>query len=441
MTLLSKPIRRVSNTLSNAGRSLVIEIRPGATDTIFIREAGRRNGYTVPLSKVWQLGARLYADAARAEKAAKKKARKSPMNWSPQQEQALAQVGAWLKDKHAPQVFKLFGYAGTGKTTLTKEIAGMVKSCCFGAFTGKAASVMRRKGCTGASTIHSLIYTIERVIDGKPHFVIARDSQVKFSDLVIIDECSMVDEYIGNDLLSFGKKVLVIGDPAQLPPVRGAGFFMRDPNYTLTEVHRQAAGNPIIALSMAIREGSSVKPQQWDGVSIITRKEVTKETVLNADQVIVGLNRTRQQYNKRMRVLLGREGEPIAEDKLICLKNDQEIGVFNGTMWQAARVIPAEDRDGAYDITVRSLDEETPDKVVTVPSEFFEGTESSLHWSELKGVQQFTYGYAITCHKSQGSQWDNITVFDESGTFREDARRWLYTAVTRASERLTLVLN
>jgi ATP-dependent exoDNAse (exonuclease V) alpha subunit len=364
------------------------------------------------------------------------------MNWTPQQGDALQAIAAWLKDP-SRQVFYLAGYAGTGKTTLTTEIAGMVKRVCFAAFTGKAASVMRRKGCDGATTIHSLIYTIERVLEGKPRFILRPDGDIKFADLVIIDECSMVDSTIGEDLLSFGKKVLVIGDPAQLPPVKGTGFFTAGrPDFLLTNVHRQAEGNPIIALSMAIREGRSIMPHEDGPLRVIKRAQVNAEIVLNADQVIVGLNKTRQQYNARMRTLLGFEGPPAKRDKLICLKNDRQVGVFNGTMWTVKEVEKLDFEDGdAYDLTVESLDEEVPNKCVTVRAEFFEGRETELHYTKLRGTHQFTYGYAITCHKSQGSQWDSVAVFDESGAFREDSRRWLYTAVTRAAEKLTLVVN
>ena len=82
------------------------------------------------------------------------------VEWSPQQEQALSAVSAWLKDKDGPQVFRLFGWAGTGKSTLARHLAQGVKSVKYAAFTGKAALVMRKRGCKGASTIHSLIYKL-----------------------------------------------------------------------------------------------------------------------------------------------------------------------------------------------------------------------------------------------------------------------------------------
>ena len=168
--------------------------------------------------------------------------------FSPHQDAALNAVANWLKAKPGangtPQVFRLFGYAGTGKTTLARHLAehvdGEVK---FAAFTGKAASVMRGKGCTGASTIHSLIYRARESGEEIPSFDLWDDAPASKAELIIIDECSMVDAELGRDLLSFGVPVLVLGDPAQLPPIQGGGFFTEaEPDVMLTEVHRQAAG-------------------------------------------------------------------------------------------------------------------------------------------------------------------------------------------------------
>ena len=180
------------------------------------------------------------------------------MEWTPEQDRALKAVDRWLSKGDA-QVFRLFGYAGAGKTTLARHFAEHVGGeVAFAAFTGKAAHVMRAKGCVGATTIHSLIYRPDTDDDGAeaPSFTLRRDAPASKADLIVIDECSMVDEELGRDLLSFGAPVLVLGDPAQLPPVKGGGFFTdADPDFMLTEIHRQAADNPIIRLSMNIREG------------------------------------------------------------------------------------------------------------------------------------------------------------------------------------------
>ena len=189
--------------------------------------------------------------------------------FTPHQDQALNAVAHWLKDRPGangtPQVFRLFGYAGTGKTTLAKYLAehvdGEVK---FAAFTGKAASVMRGKGCAGASTIHGLIYRARESGEEIPSFDLWDDAPASKAELIIIDECSMVDAELGRDLLSFGVPVLVLGDPAQLPPIQGGGFFTEaEPDVMLTEVHRQAEGDPIIRLSMNIRAGEYLEPGRY----------------------------------------------------------------------------------------------------------------------------------------------------------------------------------
>jgi len=364
------------------------------------------------------------------------------LQWSGQQEAAIKSVRSWLNGGRG-QIFRLFGFAGTGKTTLAKELAGDIRGrVLYGAFTGKAALVMRRKGCDGASTIHSLIYSLDEDNKGwEPKFILNENSVVADADLVIIDECSMVDEELARDLLSFRTKVLVLGDPAQLPPVKGTGFFTEcQPDFMLTEVHRQARDNPIIRLSMQIREGERLRHGDYGACRVIPRADITPDDILKCDQVLVGRNKTRQQYNRRIRELLGRESDkPEVGDKLVCLKNDREKKLLNGSLWKIDGKIKAASDLVKFQIVPEDVQDEPKPTSVKVRREFFNGTDDQLHYSELKGSDQFTYGYALTCHKAQGSQWDNVVVFDEADVFREDARRWRYTAVTRAAERLTIV--
>jgi len=167
--------------------------------------------------------------------------------WSSGQEAALDAIDHWLKDPNAKQVFRLYGAAGTGKTTLARAIGERTGNVAYGTFTGKAADVLRKKGCTGADTLDALIYTRPAWWDckkgcAKPpcrypcehariHYgAKSTNSEGPLSnvDLIIVDEVSMVGEEMGRDLLSFGKKILVIGDPYQLPPIHGRGFFTRD---------------------------------------------------------------------------------------------------------------------------------------------------------------------------------------------------------------------
>ena len=208
----------------------------------------------------------------------------------------------------------------------------------FAAFTGKAAQVLRSKGATNARTIHSLIYRPrgeEAVADeatGKtsmsPTFSLNRQSPVARAKLIIIDECSMVDEQLGRDLMSFGTPILVLGDPGQLPPISGGGFFTEhEPDFLLTEIHRQARDNPIIRLALDVREGREFMRGDYGTAQVIGREDVTQDLVLAADQVLVGTNRTRRRYNQRLRELKGFNAAfPQAGDKLVCLQERSRQG-------------------------------------------------------------------------------------------------------------------
>jgi exodeoxyribonuclease-5 len=372
------------------------------------------------------------------------------MNLSPQQDAALLAVSRWLKSGR-PQVFRLFGYAGTGKTTLARRIAEEAHGeVLFAAFTGKAAQVMRNKGCANARTIHSLIYrprgekAEKETGELQPAFSLNRASPVAKAKLIVVDECSMVDEKLGRDLLSFGTPVLVLGDPGQLPPVTtgegGGGFFTEHaPDVMLTDVHRQAMDNPIIALAQAVREGGRPEYGSYGESRVINRSEIDAEQVLAADQVLVGRNRTRQLYNRRIRALKG-FGEPLpaAGDKLVCLRNKSEKGLLNGGLW---RVSSVSQRPGpSISMLVRSEDEGANNaaKIRVLKAMFEEGPEA-VPWEQRRRTDEFDYGYALTVHKAQGSQWDRVVLFDESFAFRDTRDRWLYTAITRAAEAITIV--
>src|SRR4051794_10843299 len=219
------------------------------------------------------------------------------MEWSPQQEEALRRVAAWLK-AGTPQTFRLFGYAGTGKTTLARHLAEAVDAKeLFAAFNGKAALGMRRKGCERASTIHSLIYKTRESSEEVPSFDLWDDAPAAKAALILIDECHMVDAGLGRALMSFGVPLLVLGDPAQLPPIQGGGFFTEvEPDAMLTEVHRQAEDNPIIRLSMDIRAGLDLEPGRYGETEIVVRPDLDPQRVIVADQVLVGRNATRRAY-------------------------------------------------------------------------------------------------------------------------------------------------
>lgn len=396
-------------------------------------------------------------------------------NWSPQQAAALDRVGRWLKAKDKP-VFQLAGFAGTGKTTLARHLASTVDGpVYFAAYTGKAAHVLSKSGATNVSTIHKLIYTpkgksqqrlkdleaerakllthkpvpttmlekVEAAIQAektnlaRPMFQLNSESPLLGAALLVVDEYSMIDTQMGEDLLSFGCPILALGDPGQLPPVQGTSFFSDKPDILLTEIHRQARDNPIIWMSQEVREGRVLRPGSYGSSRVVPYQQLPRDelrsVVLSTDQLLVGRNATRILSNRRARELLGRTNAlPQAGDKLVCLRNNHEVGLLNGQLWKARA-------DSIFDGDCVLLDIESEEGTrvdVSAHPHYFHGNKPE-YW-ERKDAEEFDYGYALTVHKSQGSQWNNVLLFDE--WFGKDRRQWLYTAITRAAERIDVVM-
>jgi exodeoxyribonuclease-5 len=363
--------------------------------------------------------------------------------FTPHQDAALTAASNWLKGARGrSSIFRLFGYAGTGKTTLVKHIAeGVDGKVLFAAFTGKAACVMRSKGCYSASTIHSLIYKARESGEETPSFELWNDAPASKAKLIIIDECSMVDAELACDLMSFGVPLLVLGDPAQLPPIHGGGFFTdARPDAMLTEVHRQAQNDPIVRLSMEIRAGNPLTQGQYGETQVVRRDALDPKRVLDADQVLVGRNVTRRAYNARLRERRGfADALPMAGDKLVCLRNNRRKGLFNGGLW----IVKERPKARRQIIRMRlKPDEDFGERLikVSVRPECFTGAIEEFDWQQRKAYDEFDFGYVLTVHKAQGSQWDDVVLFDESGAFPDNRDRWLYTGVTRAAKRLTIVV-
>ena len=418
------------------------------------------------------------------------------MKWSNQQDDALVDFDRWFKSGAPGLVYRIFGYAGTGKTTLAKHLASNISGeVLFAAYTGKAAHVLSKKGCP-AHTIHSLIYhskdkgksrllmleqeleaAIQRLAErgfteqeidedreiaeyrkkikeenkalSQPRFVLNTESIVKDASLIVIDECSMVDSQMGEDLLSFGTPVLVLGDPAQLPPVGGAGYFTEHvkPNVMLTDIHRQAQESGIIQLATKFREGEKVDVGEFaHDCKVIMLAATNPDVVTKPDQIIVGTNKTRAAYNRRLRQLNGfatkEEYDPMPTmgERVICLRNNHELGLLNGAMFGVHYVGGVLDNKVYLEILPEDGDMLSLLEVSSHTHYFLGGKKEDLPFWERKEAEEFDYGYAITGHKSQGSQWDDVIVFDESYCFRKDWNRWAYTAATRAAQNLTWVL-
>lgn len=403
--------------------------------------------------------------------------------WTPQQDGALKAVDSWLKSSRKLKPFYLAGYAGTGKTTLAKHFCEHVSgNVQFAAYTGKAASVLRAKGCANATTLHSLLYNpvgstntkrIEELKDlitkekslgentcikkldllRKELRKISEKSRAMFelkdkydnvslanADLLVLDECSMIDEQMRKDIEYFKIPVLVLGDPGQLPPVGGIGGWAKQaPDYLLTEIHRQAKGSKIIWLATEVRHGRW--PGWMDDPDCVIAPKATFDYDLAAlaDQVITGKNVTRRKLNSAIRKLKGFDKVyPLKGDKLICLKNNHDEGLLNGVTCTAT----SDSRKVAQTIGL-DISYEGEDKFYYMdPGPFEETYYNRLSFPEQDIVQKFDYGYAITCHKSQGSQWKNVLICDDKmrSEDREMRKKWLYTAITRAEEKVRIYI-
>lgn len=395
------------------------------------------------------------------------------------EKQTAAEVAIrdWLTMR-GRQVFRLFGFAGTGKTTVAKHLAGVHGGqTVFAAYTGKAASVMRKKGCHGATTIHRLIYKpvdddtmkvaqlraqiLSDEASGQPTTRLRKELddllQPKFGmgnqhidadTLVVVDECSMVDAQIGSDLESFGAPILVLGDPAQLPPIKGTGYFTdAAPDVLLDEVHRQTANSGILTLATDVRtrQLQSVRPGTYgagDGqVDVVDRFALWRDfRACDYDQVLVGTHKTRRLWTKKIREQLGRANEFMPEpgDRLVAMKTDFNRRVVNGEMWTvlAARA----DNDDQLSMDLVCDDDPSRRVAGTCVRHWFENREEDLKLRPVHGYQ-FAFGYALTVHKAQGSEWPRVLLINEARVFsreKDTPWRWLYTGITRAASKLVV---
>lgn len=422
---------------------------------------------------------------------------------SAEQQSGIEEINKWYEDAvdglRGP--FRLFGPAGTGKTTMAKAIpAALGVSAQFMAYTGKAAHVLQRKGVAGARTIHSSIYyptadeeakrelAAKRVeLDDLTHTLGLHDGGLSEGDpnrervatleseitelearskrmawewnpdafaetmpgVLILDEVSMVGAKLADDLARYGIPIIVLGDPAQLPPVDGGGYYIDGtPDYMLEEIHRQALESPVLELATRIRLS------QGAGLGM-TRNDTEPASVgaaMEADQVIVWSNKRRWTMVNVMRRKWGRpEGEPVAGDRIMCLTNNRDLGVFNGQQFTVV-----ETKRAVMGPTLTLLDDDGHTRSIPCFADGFAGLETEKiaknSGSGMRGGRMLaTFGQVITCHKAQGSEWDSVYVVNEIPNMmamdarrkgpkeaEAQARKWLYTAVTRAAERVTI---
>lgn len=393
------------------------------------------------------------------------------MEFSSQQKEALRRTEAWLRSSE--QLFRLDGYAGTGKTTIARHLAEQVKGdVVFAAYTGKAASRLRAMGASNATTIHRLLYKpgghsgqrlielteeLEKIVDDpartsrvrelhaeiakekrrikQPNWQLEPGDRVRHAELVVIDEWSMVDERIHNDLCSVADKILYLGDPFQLPPVRGTSPIADLPvGMMLEEIHRQAAENPLLVAATRVRNGERLalgeQANEHGRFTHVPKAVTTWATYADTDVILVGRNNTRRAMNARWRERKGFKGLLEVGESVIMLSNDHDMGIYNGETAQATKVDIYDDE--AY------LDLSFADRVVAGVVAWT-GPLQGKDWAYRPNrMQAIDYAYAITGHKYQGSETADVVVYAE-GVGGTSFERWLYTCITRATKNCTVV--
>jgi len=377
-----------------------------------------------------------------------------------------------------PFVIRVGGYAGTGKTfmlaSMRKEIYKMNPKIevGFATFTGKASSVLRTKLVeTNGIFDHDYIGTIHRMIySPKTRYNVKlkqwtivgwrlKKPEEIFVDIIFIDEGSMVSQEIWNDLLKFGKPIVVVGDHGQLPPVSQGNFsLMKEPDFLLTEIHRQALNSPIIKLSKFIRENGYIPRniQSRDVIKTIWNSPQCKKIwdSINFDgntMILTAFNASRANINNIVRDKLGyQKTQPYPGERIVCLKNNRDSGIMNGQIGTVIWYMP--DKKDLFRLTLYIEGQDEPIESICsnkcfgqVEYSMYDQDEKDRKSKLYKGrlIDYFDYGNCISVHKSQGSEWDKIILFEQRTKKWDDDfyTRWLYTAVTRTRKKLLVISN
>jgi exodeoxyribonuclease-5 len=352
----------------------------------------------------------------------------SPM-LTDEQQAVMADIDDFMADPHR-QMFTLFGLAGTGKTTLLAHVAHQHRHDALCCPTGKAASVLRDKTGLQTGTVHSYFYKLlkaETSEDGRKllTFVPRHARNELFRDVVLLDECSMVPHSIGAQLMHTGAKVLAVGDPGQLPPVKEPAFFT-EPNALLRIIHRQALESPIIRQAIAVRHG---KGYRADGPDFQVVPRATEALLAEVDVVLCQKNTTRSRLNQLCRRIAGRTAPwPEAGEPLLCLKNAPRYGVWNGGIYPAAAGFRPDDAN--ISVVVDG-------DIITIPNVLFAGQKPRFASIEAT-TTEFDFGYCLTVHKAQGSEWPRVLLIDEYSA-KQHRREWLYTGLTRAARSIVVI--
>lgn len=334
----------------------------------------------------------------------------------------------------------LAGLAGVGKTTVTKHLfdewTNQGHFVVALAPTGKACQVLNTKGVP-AVTIHSAIYNFRGEYEdekGEKQLIFKDKKNGQFCDRLIIDEASMLTERMQKDIEDRGIKTLYVGDPGQLPPVKAkAANIFHKRSYVLREIHRQAQDSPVIQYAYRMRKGESLKARH-EGIEhrdVNGRGAVWIASQMldwGIDKMICRTNAQRVAINAAYRMVLDRKELLEPGDEITVCLNNKMYGVVNGECFTVAKVTS---EDGEYTRITTTCGR----SLKLLNAQF--GQEKKVDMEYDKWVVLADYGWAITCHRAQGSSWQHVGI-TAKGYGGEDDRKWNYTAVTRASEQVTI---
>ena len=397
------------------------------------------------------------------------------MELNEKQEQGRILCKKWWDDKTNNKPFVILGIAGSGKTTLVNYIKESLKDINYDeisyvCFTGKASSVLTRKG-NFATTIHKLIYNTKVDPNSLEVEFILKDEIEEKIKLIIIDEISMVNKELYNDLLSFGKRIIVLGDPFQLKPVSGdVCDIINYPDVFLDEPMRQSLDNPICFIANELRQKKYLKIGNYgDKVIVCSKDNINMDYFINSDQILTGKNNSVKKLNSfyRNKILNVNSLMPVEHEKLICLKNNWSIEASEGNISQ-----PLINGLSVYCSNIKSLDARLNTFKMDLTPDYFNTNcyqnilSDGLYFTDdikddkelynnydkykdiiykrklftemtLSKINKFTFGYATTVFKAQGSQWNSVFYIDE---FMHKDTYWqhFYTAVTRAEDKLVI---
>ncbi len=394
---------------------------------------------------------------------------------SAEQERIVQAALDFVHSSQGPQHICISGYAGTGKTTVMGSLgARLIKATpklaiAWCAPTGKAASVLRGKlkdfealnSQSLVHTVHGHIYNLRGVKDGK--FQWGR-KQAEFPyDLIIVDEASMVTRQMFRDLLSYKKKVIFVGDAGQLPPVGDEPFpDLQATELRLVTVQRQALENPIIRMATLARNGEPIphgsigqdfcKLAPRSNAAMAVRGMFLSSMLEKDVMILCARNKTRQAINRIARTTLGFSGDiPNKHERLLCLRNERSFGVYNGQVVSVGSACAQGTSNACYRLVIENgpallaysgaLFAQDGSEIRTRLAEDAQELRQSLAFTCQDEVALFDYGYALSVHKAQGSEWDAVLLYDErmSQMSDQDYARWLYTGITRAKNKLCII--